>query len=150
MIESEDVCHLHTRSEQPLCAHGKVVASHVNETVSACNAHLTCPHVTPHTHAFAPAANCTAHVHIQYISCAPLTTEWSTLAHVGVWTRVQFLRDDVPTALRAGEVHYSRVPVEYWDDRLARLRAMGLNSIQTYVCVLLTVHEASSTCIVLS
>ena len=44
-----------------------------------------------------------------------------------------FVRDGVPMQIAAGEIHYSRVPVEYWADRLQRLRAMGLNSIQTYV-----------------
>ena len=45
----------------------------------------------------------------------------------------QFVRDGKPIHLRAGCVHYSRVPAEYWEDRLLRLKAMGLNSIQTYV-----------------
>lgn len=45
----------------------------------------------------------------------------------------QFLRDGRPMQLRAGCIHYSRVPVEYWEDRLLRLRAMGLNAVQTYV-----------------
>ena len=45
----------------------------------------------------------------------------------------RFVRDGVPIQIKAGEIHYSRVPVEYWQDRLLRLRSMGLNAIQTYV-----------------
>jgi beta-galactosidase GanA len=44
-----------------------------------------------------------------------------------------FLRDGEPFYVKAGCIHYSRVPVEYWEDRLLRLRAMGLNAVQTYV-----------------
>jgi beta-galactosidase GanA len=44
-----------------------------------------------------------------------------------------FVRDGKNVQIKAGEIHYSRVPVEYWEDRLMRLRAMGLNAIQTYV-----------------
>lgn len=45
----------------------------------------------------------------------------------------RFVRDGVPIQIKAGEIHYSRVPAEYWQDRLLRLRSMGLNAIQTYV-----------------
>lgn len=44
-----------------------------------------------------------------------------------------FFKDGEPFQVKAGCVHYSRVPVEYWQDRLQRLKAMGLNAIQTYV-----------------
>ena len=36
-------------------------------------------------------------------------------------------------------MHYFRVPAAYWDDRLAKLRAMGLNTVETYVAW--NVHE---------
>lgn len=35
--------------------------------------------------------------------------------------------------LICGEMHYTRIPREYWRDRLKRARAMGLNTISTYV-----------------
>jgi beta-galactosidase len=38
-----------------------------------------------------------------------------------------------PVSLRAGSIHYSRVHPELWDDRLSRLRALGLNAVTTYV-----------------
>jgi beta-galactosidase len=38
-----------------------------------------------------------------------------------------------PTFLSSGEIHYARVPRELWKDRILRAKAMGLNTIQTYV-----------------
>lgn len=35
--------------------------------------------------------------------------------------------------LICGEMHYPRIPKEYWRDRMQRARAMGLNTISTYV-----------------
>ena len=37
------------------------------------------------------------------------------------------------TQLICGEMHYSRIPHEYWRDRLKRTRVMELNTIPTYV-----------------
>ncbi len=39
----------------------------------------------------------------------------------------------------SGEMHYTRIPRPYWHDRLQKARAMGLNSITTYV--FWNVHE---------
>ncbi|XP_026330051.1 beta-galactosidase-like [Hyposmocoma kahamanoa] len=33
----------------------------------------------------------------------------------------------------SGELHYFRVPWEYWEDRLCKLKAAGLNTVSTYV-----------------
>jgi len=44
-----------------------------------------------------------------------------------------FLLDGRPFRIMAGEVHYQRVPREYWADRLAKVRAAGLNTVGTYV-----------------
>ena len=35
--------------------------------------------------------------------------------------------------LICGEMHYPRIPREYWRDRLHRARAMGLNTVSAYV-----------------
>src|SRR5947209_10545330 len=51
----------------------------------------------------------------------------------------QFLLDGQPFQIRAGEMHYSRVPREYWRDRLRKMRAMGLNAVSTYM--FWNVHE---------
>lgn len=44
-----------------------------------------------------------------------------------------FLLDGKPILLRSGELHYSRIPREYWRDRLLKARALGLNAICIYM-----------------
>ncbi|HOW86073.1 MAG TPA: beta-galactosidase [Candidatus Aminicenantes bacterium] len=44
-----------------------------------------------------------------------------------------FLLDGKPFRIMAGEMHYQRVPREYWADRLTKLKAAGLNTVGTYV-----------------
>jgi beta-galactosidase len=45
----------------------------------------------------------------------------------------QFVLDGKPFQIISGEMHYARVPRAYWRDRLRMAKAMGLNSITTYV-----------------
>ncbi len=45
----------------------------------------------------------------------------------------QFLLDEKPFQIISGEMHYARIPRAYWRDRLRKARAMGLNTISTYV-----------------
>jgi beta-galactosidase len=44
-----------------------------------------------------------------------------------------FLLDGRPVRLLSGALHYFRVHEAYWGHRLAMLRAMGLNCVETYV-----------------
>jgi beta-galactosidase len=50
-----------------------------------------------------------------------------------------FVLDGKPLQIISGELHYERIPREYWRDRLQKARAMGLNTISTYV--FWNVHE---------
>lgn len=43
-----------------------------------------------------------------------------------------FRRDGRPHQIIAGAIHYFRIHPDQWDDRLARLRAMGLNTVDVY------------------
>ena len=45
----------------------------------------------------------------------------------------QFRYGGQPTQIHAGEMHYARVPKEYWRHRLKMMKAMGLNTVATYV-----------------
>lgn len=45
----------------------------------------------------------------------------------------QFLLDGKPIQIHSGEMHYPRVPKEYWHHRMQMMKAMGLNTIATYV-----------------
>ncbi|XP_074593736.1 beta-galactosidase-like [Brevipalpus obovatus] len=44
-----------------------------------------------------------------------------------------FLKDEQPFRECSGEMHYFRVPHQYWYDRLVKLKQMGLNTVQTYI-----------------
>lgn len=44
-----------------------------------------------------------------------------------------FLLDDKPFQMISGEMHCARIPPEYWRDRMKMAKAMGLNTIGTYV-----------------
>lgn len=50
-----------------------------------------------------------------------------------------FVLDGKPFRILSGEMHYARIPRAYWRDRLRKARAMGLNTITTYV--FWNVHE---------
>jgi beta-galactosidase len=45
----------------------------------------------------------------------------------------QFLLNGKPFQIISGEMHYQRVPRAYWHDRLRMAKAMGLNTVTTYV-----------------
>ena len=45
----------------------------------------------------------------------------------------QFLLDGKPFRILSGALHYFRVVPEYWRDRLEKMRAFGLNTVETYV-----------------
>lgn len=44
-----------------------------------------------------------------------------------------FLLDGDSVILRSGEMHFDRIPKAYWRHRLQMLRAMGLNTVCTYL-----------------
>jgi beta-galactosidase len=44
-----------------------------------------------------------------------------------------FLCDGKPFQIYSGEMHYARVPREYWRHRFKMMKAMGLNTVATYV-----------------
>ncbi|MBO0812874.1 MAG: beta-galactosidase [Microlunatus sp.] len=44
-----------------------------------------------------------------------------------------FLRNSEPHQIISGAVHYFRIPAELWEDRLLRLKALGCNTVETYV-----------------
>lgn len=44
-----------------------------------------------------------------------------------------FYRNGKETHIYSGEMHYSRIPHEYWRHRLRMMKAMGLNTVATYV-----------------
>ncbi|HTH53278.1 MAG TPA: beta-galactosidase, partial [Edaphobacter sp.] len=51
----------------------------------------------------------------------------------------QFTLDGKPFRVLSGEMHYPRIPRAYWRERLRMAKAMGLNTVTTYV--FWNVHE---------
>src|SRR6185312_4731031 len=47
--------------------------------------------------------------------------------------------DGRPFQILSGEMHYARIPRAYWRDRMEMAKAMGLNTVATYV--FWNVHE---------
>ena len=45
----------------------------------------------------------------------------------------KFYLDGKPFHIYSGAMHYFRIPEEYWLDRLLKLKAAGLNTVETYV-----------------
>jgi beta-galactosidase len=45
----------------------------------------------------------------------------------------QFLLNGKPLQIISGEMHYARIPRAYWRDRFRMAKAMGLNTVTTYV-----------------
>ena len=54
-------------------------------------------------------------------------------SHTFGWHGENFLLDGKPFQVLSGEMHYARIPRAYWRDRLKKLRAMGLNTVSTYM-----------------
>lgn len=44
-----------------------------------------------------------------------------------------FYLDGKPFQIISGGIHYFRVVPEYWKDRLEKLKAMGCNTVETYI-----------------
>lgn len=49
-------------------------------------------------------------------------------------TNGEFFMDGSPYRIRSGAMHYFRIVPQYWEDRLRKLKACGLNTVETYVC----------------
>ena len=55
------------------------------------------------------------------------------LSQVFTIKKDKFHLDGRPFQMLAGEMHFQRIPREYWKDRLLKAKAMGLNTVSTYV-----------------
>ncbi|WP_329903707.1 glycoside hydrolase family 35 protein [Porphyromonas pogonae] len=44
-----------------------------------------------------------------------------------------FLYDGKPTQIHSGEMHYARIPHQYWRHRMQMIKGLGLNAVATYV-----------------
>jgi beta-galactosidase len=56
-----------------------------------------------------------------------------SIPHTFGYKGEHFLLDGKPFLIISGEMHYPRVPRRYWRDRMRKMRALGLNTLCTYV-----------------
>ena len=54
-------------------------------------------------------------------------------AHTFAIGQTDFLLDGQRLQIRCGEIHFARVPREYWSHRLKSIKAMGLNTVCAYL-----------------
>src|SRR3982750_2782473 len=50
-------------------------------------------------------------------------------AHTFGWQGERFLLDGKPFQIISGDMHYARVPRQYWRDRMRKMKEMGLNTL---------------------
>lgn len=63
----------------------------------------------------------------------PLLATVADVSHAKLEARDgRFWLDGEETRLLSGSIHYFRVPHQYWRDRLLKLKATGLNMVETY------------------
>ncbi len=68
-----------------------------------------------------------------FLSALPGHSQKNVQTHVFRTEGDHFTLDGKPFQVISGELHYARIPREYWHARLKMARAMGLNTIATYV-----------------
>ena len=56
------------------------------------------------------------------------------MKHEFTYSNQQFMLDGQPITILSGAIHYFRTVPEYWEDRLLKLKACGLNAVETYTC----------------
>ena len=76
---------------------------------------------------------------IMALATLPALPQPTAPAHTFAIQGDHFVLDGKPFKILSGELHYERIPREYWHARLKMARAMGLNTIATYV--FWNVHE---------
>lgn len=77
--------------------------------------------------------------HLCMAAPMPLPESNDGAKHVFATNEENFLMDGKPVKIISGEMHYPRVPREHWQDRFQRMKAMGMNTVCTYL--FWNVHE---------
>lgn len=74
---------------------------------------------------------------ISLIFSISISTELSAASKSKVHTfeagKGHFLLDGDPFLIKAAEIHYARIPAEYWEHRIQMCKALGMNTICIYV-----------------
>lgn len=65
---------------------------------------------------------------LMFMGCSPIQKEKHTFS-IGDKT---ILLDGKPFLIKAAEMHYTRIPAEYWEHRIQMCKALGMNTICIY------------------
>src|SRR5258708_38183930 len=76
---------------------------------------------------------------LSFILLAHICLKAQNVTHSFTLSDSSFVLDGKPFVMISGEMHYPRVPREAWRGRMKMAKAMGLNTIGTYV--FWNVHE---------
>lgn len=68
---------------------------------------------------------------LMFMGCSPIQKEKHTFS-IGDKT---FLLDGKPFLIKAAEMHYTRIPAEYWEHRIQMCKALGMK-YHLYLCFL--------------
>ena len=63
----------------------------------------------------------------------PIQNSYGQIKHTFEIKGGEFVYDQKPIQILSGEMHFSRIPKAYWQHRLKMMKAMGLNTVATYV-----------------
>lgn len=66
-----------------------------------------------------------------YIICSQCLQTTTSRSFIVDYENNVFLKDGKPFRYISGSIHYFRVPRTYWYDRLLKMKAAGLNVVQT-------------------
>ncbi|XP_052825848.1 beta-galactosidase [Octopus bimaculoides] len=67
------------------------------------------------------------------LSVVPVLSQSSNRSFRIDYERNTFVKDGKPFKYVSGSMHYFRTPNYYWHDRLSKMKAAGLNAVQTYI-----------------
>lgn len=68
-----------------------------------------------------------------FFLAAQIFAQAGSAAHTFKIGEQSFLIDNKPIVIRCGEMHFARIPREYWQHRLQMAKAMGLNTVCAYL-----------------
>ncbi|MBP1613236.1 MAG: beta-galactosidase [Bacteroidetes bacterium] len=63
----------------------------------------------------------------------PFLTTWAQQKMNFTAGKQTFLLNDKPFLVKAAEIHYPRIPRDYWDQRIKMCKALGMNTLCIYV-----------------
>src|SRR3712207_4411509 len=97
----------------------------MNEKHAACHQSSCLPFIIHHS-AFIISGNLMHKIKLIALTALfVFTLAAPSHAHTFGWRGEQFLLDGKPFQIIAGDMHYARVPRQYWRDRMRKMKAMG-------------------------